>query len=129
MTCPRIRETTEILEIFSETVKKALEERGDVNAYCIYDRDMFGRFIRRPNPEIKKVYACGAYSEFRRTYRLFVVPGAVVMQIIISPSKFRCRVITDYAAVVRHVRRRPHYEICVFRKPVEFSSASFMCTG
>jgi len=127
MTCPRIWEFREVLGMFLEVVKRALEEPPS-GEYCVYDRDMFGRFIRRPNPQIKKVYACGAYSEFRRTYRLFVVPGAAILQIINS-GKFRCRVITDYGAVERHVKKRPHYEICIFREPVEFSDASFMCTS
>jgi len=117
--------------MFLEVVKRALEERADINEYCMLDRDMFGRFFRRPNPGVK-VYACGAYSEWRRRYRLFVAPGAVIMQIIIPANgitKFRCRVITDYDAVERHVRRRRHYEICVFRRPVELPNAGGMCTG
>ncbi len=130
MTCPRIKSTPEVLEMFLEVAKKALEEQP-LGEYCIYDRDMFGRFLRRPNPTLR-VYACGAYSEWRRRYRLFVAPGAVIMQIIIPAkgiTKFRCRVITDYDAVIRHVKRRPYYEICIFRRPVELPSAGAMCTG
>jgi hypothetical protein len=131
MTCPRVWEVPEIVEIFLETVKRALEERVTDAEYCVYDRDMFDHFMRRPNPGVK-VYACGAYSEWRRRYRLFVAPGAVIMQIIIPAkdiTKFRCRVITDYDTVERHVKRRRHYEICIFRRPVELPNAAGMCTG
>jgi hypothetical protein len=131
MTCPRIKSTPEVLELFLEVVKKAFSERPSVGEYCVYDRDMFGRFLRRPNPHLR-VYACGAYSEWRRRYRLFVAPGAVIMQIIIPAkgiTRFRCRVITDYNTVERHIRRRPYYEICVFKRPVELPNVSGMCTG
>jgi hypothetical protein len=131
MTCSRVG-VPEVLELFLEVVKRALAERVADTEYCVYDRDMFGKFIRKPNPEIKKVYACGAYSEFRRTYRMFIVPGAAVLQLIISAkglTKFRCKVITDFDAVMRHVKRRRHYEICIFRRPVELPSAGAMCTG
>jgi len=131
MTCPRVWETPEVVERFLEVVKRALEERVDVSEYCLYDRDMFGRFLRRPNPGVK-VYACGAYSEFRRRYVLFVAPGAVILQTIIQAkgvTKFRCKLITDYNTVERHVKRRRHYEICIFRRPVELPNAGAMCTG
>ncbi len=130
MTCPRVWEMPEVVEMFLEVVKRALGEPPS-GEYCVYDRDMFGRFLRRPNPKLK-VYACGAYSEWRRRYILFVAPGAVIQQIISRGNgitRFRCRVITDYNAVERHVRRRRHYEMCIFRRPVELPSASGMCTG
>jgi hypothetical protein len=117
------------LKIFLYVVKKALGERMpfDVREYCMSDRDMFGRQMMRPNyMKIEKVYACAVYNEFPyRTYRLFVVPGAVVRDAV-DPACRRCEVAIDYSEAVRRIA--PQYDIYVFRRPVKFDAAAFTCT-
>jgi len=118
-TCSRVNEA---LDRFLEVVKKALEERTSLNAdeYCVFERDIRGYVVPRPNAD--KVYACGAYATIFRSYRLLVVPGAVVVYDV-DLSGERCRVVRDYGTVVRLLERRPHYTVCIYSQPVELHKA------
>ena len=110
MTCGRI---DELYEKLLEVVKKALEEPKE-DEYCVYGRDVCGYVV--PRPSAKKVYACGSYATIYRSYRLLVVPGAVVFYDV-DLSGERCRVRTEYDAVVRYIKWRPHYTVCIFETP------------
>jgi hypothetical protein len=116
-TCGRI---DDMLDKFLEVVKKALEERADVDEYCVYERDVRGYIVPRPHAD--KVYACGAYATLYRSYRLLVVPGAVVIYDV-DPVEARCRAVTDYNTVVHHLEKRPHYTVCIYSQPVELHKA------
>jgi len=117
MTCGRIGD---LFERFMEVVKKALEERAGAE-YCIYDRDIRGYIEPRPNPELK-VYACGAYAALYRSYRLLVVPGAVVVYDV-DMDVARCRAVKSYDEVARLVMRRPHYTVCIYNQPTDLTRA------
>jgi len=116
-TCSRVNEA---LDRFLEVVKKALEERADADDYCVYERDVRGYIT--PRPYASKVYACGAYATILRSYRLLVVPGAVVVYDV-DPVETRCRVVTDYNTVVHHLEKRPHYAVCIYDQPVDLTRA------
>jgi hypothetical protein len=116
MTCGRIGE---VAEKFLETVKRALSERP-LGEYCVYDRDVRGYIV--PRPRADRVYACGAYATIHRSYKLLVVPGAVVIYDV-DLSGERCRVVTIYDAVARHIARRPHYSVCIYDQAVALSRA------
>ena len=120
--CGRVWESREVLEMFLEVVKKALEERTSlsVDDYCVYERDIRGYIEPRPNAD--KAYACGAYATLFRSYRLLVVPGAVIVYDVYLDVT-RCRVVRDYDAVVRLITRRPHYTVCIYDQPVELNRA------
>jgi len=120
MTCGRI-EDPNINKRFFEVVKRALGERTDVE-YCVYDRDMCGYIVPRVNPQIERAYACGAYATLHRSYKLLVVPGAIVFYNVDLSGEY-CRATRDYDAVVRYVAKRPHYTICIYDTPVELNRA------
>ena len=120
-TCSRVNEA---LDRFLEVVKKALEERTSlsIDDYCVYERDVRGYIVPRPSPQLNKIYACGAYATIFRSYKLLVVPGAVVVYDV-DLSGERCRVVRDYGTVVRLLERRPHYTVCIYSQPVELHKA------
>ena len=124
MTCGRVNDST-TLDKFLEAVKKALEERADVDDYCVYERDIRGYIEPRPNAD--KVYACGAYATLFRSYRLLVVPGAVIVYDVYLDIT-RCRVVRDYGTVVRLRERRPHYTVCIYDQPADLTRA-LVCAG
>jgi hypothetical protein len=120
MTCGRIDDPI-IREKFFEVVKRALGERADAE-YCIYERDIRGYIVPRVNPQIEKAYACGAYAALHRSYKLLVVPGAVIAYNVDLSGEL-CRVLRDYDAVLRYITRRPHYTVCIYDKPVGIDRA------
>jgi len=120
MTCGRIGDPS-VFEKLLEVVKRALEERTDTE-YCVYDRDIRGYIVPRVNPRIEKAYACGAYATLHRSYKLLVVPGAVVFYDVDLSGEY-CGAVRDYDAVVRYVTKRPHYAICIYDTPVELNRA------
>jgi hypothetical protein len=121
MTCGRVDDSATLGQ-FLEVVKKALEERTSLNAdeYCVYERDIRGYIVPRPNAG--KVYACGAYATILRSYKLLVVPGAVVVYDVDLYGE-RCRVIRSYDAFVRLITRRPYYTVCIYDQPVDLTRA------
>ena len=121
MTCGRVNDSATLGQ-FLEVVKKALEERTSLNAdeYCVYERDIRGYIT--PRPYASKVYACGAYATIFRSYKLLVVPGAVIVYDV-DLSGERCKVIRSYDAVVRFIARRPHYTVCIYDQPVDLTRA------
>jgi hypothetical protein len=123
MTCGRVNEA---LDKFLEVVKKALEERVDVDEYCVYERGI--RDYIEPRPYASKVYACGAYATIFRSYKLLVVPGAVV-QYDVDLYGERCRAIRSYDAVVRLITRRPHYTVCIYDQPTADITRALVCAG
>jgi hypothetical protein len=118
MTCGRVDDPI-VRGKFLETVKKAFGERDDTE-YCIYERDWRGYIV--PQPRADKVYACGAYAALLRSYKLLVVPGAVVVYDV-DLSGERCKVYRDYDAVVRLITRRPHYSVCIYDPPADLTRA------
>jgi len=122
--CSRINDSATLGQ-FLEVVKKALEERADVDEYCMYERDVRGYIT--PRPYASKVYACGAYATILRSYKLLVVPGAVIVYDV-DLSDERCRTIRNYDAVMRLITRRPHYTVCIYDQPVELRKA-LICAG
>ena len=122
MTCGRVNE---VFDKFLEVVKKALEERADVDEYCVYERDIRGYIT--PRPYASKVYACGAYATILRSYKLLVVPGAVIVYDV-DLSGERCRAVRSYDAVVRLLERRPHYTVCIYNQPADLTRA-LICAG
>jgi hypothetical protein len=118
MTCGRIEE---LMDKFLEVVRRALGELSNTSEYCVYYRDVRGYYYPRPNPELP-VYACGAYASLFRSYRLLVVPGAVIAYNVYIDDTW-CRAFRDFDAVVRFIQRRPHYEVCIFEKPVDMQRA------
>jgi len=126
MTCGRVNDSATLGQ-FLEVVKKALEERTSLNAdeYCMYERDIRGYIT--PRPYASKVYACGAYATIFRSYKLLVVPGAVIQYDVDLDSE-RCKAIRSYDAVVRLITRRPHYTVCIYDQPVELRRA-LICAG
>ena len=123
MTCGRVNE---VLDRFLEVVKKALEERADVDDYCVYERDIRGYIV--PRPYASKVYACGAYATILRSYKLLVAPGAVI-QYDVDLDGERCKAIRSYDAVVRLLMRRPHYMVCIFETPTDDLNRALVCAG
>jgi hypothetical protein len=119
MTCGRVNDSATLGQ-FLEVVKKALEERADVDEYCVYDRDVRGYIVPRPNAD--RVYACGAYATIFRSYKLLVVPGAVIVYDV-DLSGERCRAIRSYDTFVRFITRRPYYTVCIYSQPVELHKA------
>jgi hypothetical protein len=85
----------------------------------VYGRDVRGYVVPRPNAD--KVYACGAYATIFRSYKLLVVPGAVVFYDV-DLSGERCRVRTEYDAVVRYIKWRP-YNVCIYDQPADLTRA------
>jgi hypothetical protein len=120
MTCGRIDDPV-IREKFLEVVKRAFGERTDAE-YCIYDRDIRGYIVPRVNPQIEKAHACGAYATLHRSYKLLVVPGAVVVYNVDLSGEL-CRALRDYDAVLRYITRRPYYTVCIYDKPVGIDKA------
>jgi len=118
MTCGRVDDPF-IREKFLETVKKALEEQP-LGEYCIHERDWRGYVV--PRPRADRAYACGAYMTLHRSYKLFVVPGAVIFYYADLGGE-RCHVVRDYDAVVHRIIRRPHYNVCIYDQPIEFRRA------
>jgi len=116
MTCGRIND---LIERFLEVVKKALEEQQE-GEYCVYSRDVRGYI--EPRPYADKVYACGAYATLYRSYRLLIVPGAVIAYDV-DTDITRCRIVKSYDEAVRLVMRRPHYAVCIYSQPAELSRA------
>jgi hypothetical protein len=120
MTCDRINNPT-TLEEFLKVVRKALEERtSNADEYCVYERDIRGYIESRPYAS--EVYACGAYATIFRSYKLLVVPGAVIVYDVYLDVT-RCRVVRDYDAVVRLITRRPHYTVCIYDQPADLTRA------
>jgi len=78
--------------------------------------------VPRPNPQIEKAYACGAYMTLHRSRRILVVPGAVIVYNI-DLDITQCKAIKDYDLVVRYIEKRPHYNVCIYDQPVQFSRA------
>ncbi|MFZ8809069.1 MAG: hypothetical protein ACO2PN_13330, partial [Pyrobaculum sp.] len=106
-------------EKFLEVVKKALEEQP-LGEYCIHERDWRGYVV--PRPRADKVYACGAYAALLHSYKLLVVPGAVVVYDV-DLSGERCKVYRNYDAVVRLITWRPHYSVCIYDPPADLTRA------
>ena len=121
--CGRINDSA-TLDKFLEVVKKALEERADVDEYCVYERDIRGYVV--PRPYATRVYACGAYATTLRSYKLLVVPGAVIVYDVDLDGE-RCRTIRSYDAVVRLITRRPHYTVCIYDQPADLTA--LICAG
>ena len=118
MTCGRINDAS-MLEAFLEVVKKALEEQPE-GEYCVYSRDVRGYI--EPRPHADKVYACGAYAALYRSYRLLVVPGAVVAYDVVLDG-VRCKTVRSYDEAVRLIKRRPHYTVCIYSQPATLARA------
>ena len=109
-----------MMEKFLEVVKKALEERAVADEYCIYERDIRGYVV--PRPRADRVYACGAYASPLRSYKLLVVPGAVIFYDV-DLSGEHCKVVRNYDTAVRRIMKRPHYSVCIYNPPADLNRA------